>query len=105
MKKLLAFAAALSVASSANFVLPTAASADPGNGNVSVAHACQALAAGFGMSVGNCIGLVNSGGDLSTTNANTICHLWEGPAAATFGFPAYPFTTFGACTSTVNALF
>jgi hypothetical protein len=105
MKKLLAFAAALSVAASANVVLPTAASADPGNGNVPVAHACQALAGSYGMSVGNCIGLVNSGGDLSTTNANTICHLWAGPQAAAFGFPPYTFATFGACTSTVNALF
>jgi hypothetical protein len=104
MKKVLAFAATLSLAASSNFALPTVASADPGNGNVTTAQACQFLAAGFGLSVGNCIQLLDGYSEPPgfTTNANTICHLIEAGQ-----LPPLPITVsnFGECTSYVNALF
>jgi hypothetical protein len=99
MKKLVAFAAALSLASSTIFVLPSVASAATGNGNNTVAQGCQVAAATYGVSEGNCVQIVNAylaGGN--TTNANAICHLLQSG-----GF--FPWPSFGACTSFWNAYY
>ena len=105
MKKLLASAAALSLAASMNCALPTIASADTSTSN-SPAGVCQAgLAAFLGVSQGNCIQIVAGSSSDGVTNANALCNLWQGPlGVAIFGIP-YPFATMGQCTSAINAFF
>ena len=97
MKKLLAFAAALSLAS-ASFALPSTAAADTtGNGNSGPAAVCQAgVAASFGISQGNCVAAITTG----AINANTICNFLEFNDPALFA----TFPDFGACVSFYNSL-
>ena len=96
MKKLRAFAAALSLAS-ASFALPSTAAADTtGNGNSGPAAICQALAASFGVSQGNCVASLTSTGG---ADANAICNFLEFNNPAIFAL----FPNFGACVSYVNA--
>ena len=97
MRKLLTFAVALSIASSANFVLPSAASA--GNGNNLTAADCKTLGPFLGVSEGACIQLVNG-----NTTANSLCQLWQGPQAALFFPIPYPFNSLGECVSTINGV-
>jgi hypothetical protein len=110
MKKLVAFTAALSLASSV-FVLPTAASAAPnlpGNPNNGIAAYCSSAqgAVALGISQGNCVQLISyflaTGGGL-TPNANAFCHFWQSNAPAYL--PPFNFTSFGQCTSATNAFF
>jgi hypothetical protein len=98
MKKLVTFATAISLVSSFNFVLPTAANASNGNNNN--AAICQAIASTYAINVGNCIQFLNN-----NPNANAYCHYWQGPyGTAAFGIP-YPFSTFGECVSFANPFF
>ena len=95
MKRLLAFAAALSLAS-ASFALPSTAAADTtGNGNSGPAAICQGLAASLGVSQGNCVASITTG----VTDANAICNFLEFNDPAIFA----TFPSFGACVSFVNA--
>ena len=101
MKRLLTFAAALSLASSISFIVPTAASADPGSGNSTgngdqVAF-CQANAASAGISVGECI-VLRTGKD----DANGLCRLWQGPDGVFFFHFPFPFATFSDCVTFFN---
>jgi hypothetical protein len=98
MKKLVTFAAAISMAASFNFILPTAANAS--NGNNGVTAECQTLGPFLGVSVGNCIQLLSA-----NNNANAVCHLWQGPYwYLFFGYP-YPFSSFGECVNALNVYF
>jgi hypothetical protein len=106
MKKFVALAAAMSLAAASNVVLPTTASADTGFGPT-ISQACQVYFDAFlGVSQGNCVQLLDGAvGEGGTTNANAICHYWQGPQGAAFFGRPYPFASFGQCTSFFNALF
>jgi hypothetical protein len=107
MKKLVAFTAALSLASSV-FVLPTVASAAPnipGVPNNGIAAYCSGGGAALlGVSQGNCVQIVSyflvTGG--LTPNANAFCNYWQAhqDVLGPFNFPS-----FGACASAINAFF
>lgn len=96
MKKLMAFTAAFSLASSLCFVFPSAAAADPGNGDSTNAAVCQQIAAANGISQGNCVSLLNRG-----INANTACHNFQFVDPTDY---AANFSSFGACVSFVNEI-
>jgi hypothetical protein len=96
MKKLLALTAALALATPINFAIPSAAAAS--NSNAAVAKYCQANAATFGLSQGNCVALLTAH---TPPNANTVCHYLQFLDPVAF---AATYPTFGACTSAINAI-
>ncbi|HEX7759783.1 MAG TPA: hypothetical protein VF459_09790 [Caulobacteraceae bacterium] len=97
MNKLLAFAAALSIASPIAFAFPSVAAADTtGTGNSANAAICQQVASYYGLSQGNCVAYLNG-----NVNANTVCHVLQSVYPAYF---AATYSSFGACVADYNSL-